>query len=215
MKISAHNLRGEKVKDINLPETVFNLPSNNKLLHQVYVSMMSNKRRVIAHTKDRAERSGSGRKPWKQKGTGNARTGSVRNPIWRKGGVIFGPTKERNFRKKINKKMKSQAIKIALSDKARSKNLLVVDEIKLEKKKTKEFNKALKNLGIKKSVLIGFSEKEKNFYPYCRNIENVTGFPISNLNLVDMLNCKYLMLSKISIKYLEEKYGSAESINHK
>ena len=111
-KVFPVNLKGEKVEDIKLPEAVFNLPSNNSLLHQVYVSMMSNKRQVIAHTKDRAERAGSGRKPWKQKGTGRARTGSVRNPIWRKGGIVFGPSKERNFKKRINQKMKQKSIKI-------------------------------------------------------------------------------------------------------
>jgi len=207
MKIAVHNLKGKKVEDINLSEAVFNLPANNSLLHQVYVSIMSNKRQVIAHTKDRAERSGSGRKPWKQKGTGNARSGSVRNPIWRKGGVVFGPTKERNFKKKINKKMKQKSIKIALSEKFRAGDLTVVDEIKLSEKKTKEFAEALKNLNIEKSALIGFSPREKDGYLYCRNIKKTGGIPVSELNVFDLLNYKQLLLSKNSIEYLEKKYG--------
>ena len=207
MKISVYNLKGKKVEDMDLSETVFNLPANNSLLHQVYVSMMSNRRQVIAHTKDRAERSGSGRKPWRQKGTGNARTGSVRNPIWRKGGVVFGPNKERNFKKKINKKVKQKSIKIALSEKFRAGNLIVVDEIKLEKKKTKEFVKALKKLKVEKSILIGFSPQEKDLYLYCRNIKRTGGISIDKLNIVDMLNYKRLLLSKKSVEYLEKKYG--------
>jgi len=210
MKISVCNLKGKKVEDINLSEAVFNLPANNFLLHQVYVSMMSNRRRVIAHTKDRAERSGSGKKPWKQKGTGNARSGSVRNPIWRKGGVVFGPSKERNFKKKINKKMKQKSIKIALSEKIRTGDLVVVDKIKLSEKKTKEFSLALKNLNIKKSVLIGFSPQEKDFYLYCRNIKKASGIPVSEINVVDLLNYKKLLLSKNSVEYLEEKYGDVK-----
>jgi len=206
MKIAVHNLKGEKVEDIKLSEAVFNLPSNNSLLHQVYVSMMSNKRQVIAHTKDRAERAGSGRKPWKQKGTGRARTGSVRNPIWRKGGIVFGPSKKRNFKKKINRKMKQKSIKIALSEKFRAGELTVVDEIKLDKKKTKEFAETLKSLNIKKSVLIGFSPQEKDFYLYCRNIEKANGISVNELNVIDMLNYKQLILSKKSIEYLEKKY---------
>ncbi|MCD6149844.1 50S ribosomal protein L4 [bacterium] len=209
VKIAVHNLKGEKVEDIKLSEAVFDLPSNNSLLHQVYVSMMSNKRQVIAHTKDRAERAGSGRKPWKQKGTGRARTGSVRNPIWRKGGIVFGPNKERNFKKKINQKMKQKSIKIALSEKFRAGDLTVVDEIKLDKKKTKKFAEALKNLNIKKSVLVGFSFQEEDFYIYCRNIEKANGIPVSELNVVDLLNYKQLMLSKKSIEYLEKKYGAS------
>lgn len=211
MKISVYNLKGKKVEDINLSESVFGLSSNNVLLHQVYVSMLANRRQNLSHTKDRAERSGSGRKPWKQKGTGNARTGSVRNPIWRKGGIVFGPTKDRNFKQKINKKMKLKSIMIAFSEKVRSKSLIAVDEIKLSRKKTKEFAKALEALGIKKSVLISFSEKEKGLYPYCRNLKNVTGVPVDNLSVIDMLNCKYLMLSKDSIKHLEKKYGNLNS----
>jgi len=206
MKIAVHNLSGKKVEDIELPDVVFGVKRNDALLHQVYVAQAGNKRQVLAHTKDRSEVRGSGRKPWRQKGTGNARVGSIRTPIWRGGGITFGPTKDRNFKKGINKKMKSKAVRISLSDKVRSKNLLVVNEIKLKEKKTKEFAKALKNLKIKGSILIGIADKEREMSKYCRNIKKVDPISTSNLNVFDILNHKYLILSKESVKFLEEKY---------
>jgi len=186
-KVSVYNLLGKKVEDISLSDDVFAVPKNDVLLHQVYVAQFANKRTVIAHTKNRGERKGTGKKPWRQKGTGNARVGSRRTPVWRGGGVVFGPTKDRNFKKKINKKMNQKALKIALSEKVRSKNLIIVNEMKLKEKKTKEFAKAL--------IL------------YSRNIPKVNPIPTSNLNVFDILNNKYLVLSKESIKFLENKYG--------
>lgn len=205
-KVSVYNLKGDKVEDIELSKDVFGLPENDALVHQAYVAISSNQREAIAHAKDRSERAGSGKKPWKQKGTGNARTGSVRNPIWRKGGVTFGPTKDRNFKKDINKKMKVKAVKTVLSGKARSKSLIVLDKLDLAEKKTKEFAKGLKNLKANGSSLIGFSDKEKDYYLFCRNIEKVDGVPTRNLNVFDMLNHKNLILTKDSVKYLEEKF---------
>lgn len=206
IKVAVYNIKGEKVGDINLSEEVFGLPANNALLHQVYVSQAANKRIVIAHTKDRGERAGSGKKPWKQKGTGNARVGSARTPVWRKGGVVFGPRKERNFKNKINKKMARKAVRVALSEKARSNNLLVLDEIKLKEKKAKEFFRILENLKIKGSALVGFSDKEKSYSLASRNIKNVYNILVNNLNVSDLLNRKYLLLSEESIKFLENKY---------
>ncbi|OGI16850.1 MAG: 50S ribosomal protein L4 [Candidatus Moranbacteria bacterium RIFCSPHIGHO2_02_FULL_40_12b] len=206
IKVAVYNIKGEKVGDINLSEAIFGLPANNALLHQVYVSQAANKRIVIAHTKDRGERAGSGKKPWKQKGTGNARVGSARTPVWRKGGVVFGPRKERNFKKKINKKMARKAVQVALSEKARSNNLLVLDEMKLKEKKSKEFFRILENLKIKGSALVGFSDKEKEYSLASRNIKNVHNILVNNLNVSDLLNRKYLLLSKESIKFLENKY---------
>ncbi|MCX6765996.1 MAG: 50S ribosomal protein L4 [Candidatus Moranbacteria bacterium] len=205
-KISVYNLSGKKVEDINMPENIFAVPSNNALLHQVYVAQAANRRQIIAHTKDKAEVAGSGKKPWRQKGTGRARVGSVRTPVWRKGGVVFGPTKERNFKKKINEKMKRKAILIALSEKVRSKNLMVVDEIKLKEKKTKLFVKALRNLKIKGSTLIGLSNSEKDIYLCSRNILKVSPLSVKQLNVFDILNHKNLILSKESVKFLEGKY---------
>ncbi len=185
---------------------IFNMPANDSLVHQVYVAQSANRRQVLAHVKDRSETAGSGKKPWAQKGTGRARTGAARNPIWRGGGAIFGPTKNRNFKKKINDKMRKKALLIALSEKARSKNFMVVDEMKLKEKKTKEFAKALKNLKIKGSALVGLSDSEKDVYLYSRNIPKVNPISIKQLNVFDILNHKNLILSKESVKFLEEKY---------
>lgn len=206
MKISAYNLKGVKTKDVELSEDIFNVSSNNELLHQVYVAIGANKRVAIAHTKDKSEVIGSGKKPWKQKGTGRARTGSVKNPIWRKGGVIFGPTKDRNFKKKINRKSKQKAIKIALSEKLRSANLVVIDEISITERKTKEMARALNSLKLKGSILLTLSGDERNLYPYARNIENLTCLPIDTLNVYDILNHKNLILSEDAVKYLKKKY---------
>src|SRR3989339_2196997 len=117
MKIEVYNLAGKKIEDIEASDAVFGLPGNDELLHQVYVAISANQRQVLAHTKTRGERAGSGKKPWRQKGTGRARVGSVRTPVWKKGGVVFGPRKDRNFSQKINQKMKAQAIRMVLAEK--------------------------------------------------------------------------------------------------
>lgn len=205
-KITVYNLEGKKVEDLELPKNVFGASKNDALLHQVYVAQAGNQRVAIAHTKDRSEVAGSGKKPWQQKGTGNARVGQIRNPIWRGGGVTFGPTKDRNFKRKINDKMKKKATIIALSEKARSGKLIVIDELKLKEKKTKEFAMALEKLKIKGKTLVALAQSEKEIYLYSRNIVGINPIPTGNLNVLDILNNKYLILSKESIKFLESKY---------
>ena len=206
MKSVVYNFEGKKVKDIELSDNVFNVPLNADLLHEVYVSMDSNRRMVLAHTKVRGEVAGSGKKPWKQKGTGRARVGSVRNPIWRGGGIVFGPTNERNFKKKINKKVNSKAILMALSEKLRSDDLKIVDKIEAANKKTKDIISGFTALEIKGSKLINLAQGEKENYLYIRNIENTKCIPVDNLNVLDIMNHKNLILSEESVKYLEKKY---------
>lgn len=201
-----YNLEGKEVEKIKLEESVFKLPSNDDLVHQVYVSLVANRRQVIADTKTRGERAGSGIKPWRQKGTGRARVGSVRTPVWRKGGIIFGPTNERNFKKKINKKMNAKAVAVALSGKLRDSEMVIIDKLELEEKKTKKMAQSLKNLNLKGSVLLGFSEKEKDLRLASRNLPRVKNILTSQLNVLDILNRKNLILSKESVKYLENKY---------
>lgn len=206
MKFPVHNLKGEKIKDIELPEKVFGVKENDALLHQVYVSQYANQRQVLAHTKDRAERAGSGKKPWKQKGTGRARVGSVRTPVWRKGGIIFGPTKDRNFKKDVPKKIGRIALAVALSGKARDKELCLVENLVMGEAKTKLMNEAIRNLKIKGKLLVAFSEKEKEAKRASRNIVKVSNIDVKNLNVFEILNNKYLLLSEDGLKVLENKY---------
>lgn len=206
-KIAVKNLKGKKVEEIELSPDIFEVKANDILLHQVYVALHANRRSVIAHTKTRGNRAGSTAKPWRQKGTGRARTGSVRNPIWRKGGVTFGPLNERNFKKKINRKMKKQAIKMVLSGKVSSKEMIVVDNYKLENSKTKEMARSLENLKISKKALLAFSLKEKDSMKNSRNISFVSNITTDSLNVFDMLNNKYLVISKNGIGDLEDRLG--------
>jgi large subunit ribosomal protein L4 len=206
IKFPVYNLKGEKVKDAELPESVFGVKENDALLHQVYVSQYANRRQVSAHTKDRAERAGSGKKPWRQKGTGRARVGSVRTPVWRKGGVVFGPTKDRNFKKDVPKKMGQKALAVVLSAKMRSEELFLVESLAMKEAKTKMMNEAIKNLKIKGSVLVGFSEKERESKRASRNLARISNIDAKNLNVFDVLNHKYLLMSEEGVKILENKY---------
>lgn len=205
-KIAVHNLEGKKVEDIEVSDAVFGEKANNELLHQVYMIISGNQRNPIADTKDKSEVSGSGKKPFRQKGTGNARQGQKRNPVMAGGGVAFGPTSDRNFKRDINKKMKQKAVRIALSEKLRANGLVVVDALKIADAKTKTFAKALKALEVKGSALVGFGESEKEFSLYSRNIAKVNNIATRDLNVFDILNNKYLVISKESVKYLEEKF---------
>jgi len=201
-----HNLEGKKMEELKLADSVFGLPANDDLVHQVYVALMGNKRQVVADTKTRGERAGSGIKPWRQKGTGRARVGSVRTPVWRKGGVVFGPKSDQNFKKKINKKMNAKALATVLSGKLRDSELVIVENFDLKEKKTKKMAAALKNLKIKGSILLSFSDTEKEMIRTSRNLPKVQNISTSQLNVLDILNKKNLILSKESAKYLESKY---------
>lgn len=201
-----YNLEGKKTEELKLSDAVFGLPENDGLVHQVYVALMGNKRQSIADTKSRGERAGSGIKPWRQKGTGRARVGSVRTPVWRKGGVVFGPKSDRNFKKKINKKMNAKALATVLSGKLRDSELLIVDKFDLPEKKTKKMAEALKKLNFKGSVLLSFSDAEKEMVRTSRNLPKVKNIFTSQINVLDILDKKNLILSKESAKYLENKY---------
>jgi len=205
--VKVYNLEGKETEELKLSDSVFGLPANDDLVHQVYVSLMGNKRQVLAHTKNRGERAGSGIKPWRQKGTGRARVGSLRTPTWRGGGVAFGPTKDRNFKKKINKKMNAKAIAMVLSGKLRDKEIIILDKLELANKKTKEMAAVLKKFKLKGSVLLSFGEKEKDLMRLSRNLMKVKNIATDQLNVLEMLDSKNLIMSKESIKYLEKKYA--------
>lgn len=209
-KIKVYDFEGKELEELPIADSVFGLDAQDALIHQVYVAQAANRRQGGAHTKTRGERAGSGKKPWRQKGTGRARVGSVRTPVWRKGGVVFGPRKERNFSQKINKKMNVKAILSVLSRKFQDGQIFAMETLKFTENKTKNAARALKNVKIEGSALVGFGESEKDYMRSSRNIVRVSNLSVAQLNVFDMLNHKNLILSKEAIKYLEEKYGKNE-----
>lgn len=208
MNINVYNLDGNVVGDFELPSGLFDLKRNDELVHQVYLVQSSNRRSGSAHKKNRGEVRGGGKKPWKQKGTGRARVGSSRNPLWKGGGVVFGPTSAINFTKGLNVKMKRKALQIVLSDKFREGKVKLVESLELEEKKTRVFVKMLSGLNIQESSLMVFSEIEKGNYRMARNIKKVSTLETSQLNVLDLMNTEYLVMSRSSIEQMVEKYAS-------
>ncbi len=206
MLVKCYDQLGKVVSQTRLPSEVFGVKVNPDLVHQVVVSQMANRRRVIAHTKSRAEVRGGGRKPWRQKGTGRARAGSIRSPIWRGGGVTFGPTKKRVFKKKINKKMKRKALLMVLSGKVKNNLLILLDKIKIDEPKTKLMAKILEKLQVQGSCLIALSRMDKNLILAARNFPELETIQAKDLNALDVLNFKYLLLPKDSVKTIEETF---------
>ena len=210
LKTQLYNQKGEKIKEIDLPDKVFGVDFNPDLIHQVVVSQMANRRQVSAHTKDRGEVRGGGRKPWRQKGTGRARVGSNRSPIWRGGGITFGPTNERNFKKIIPLKMKRKALLIALSQKAKDKTIIVLDKLELKNPKTKEMAEIIKNQKLdaknKNSVLVVLSDKDENIKRAGKNIANTAITQAKDLNCLDILKYKYIMMPEKAIKVIEKTF---------
>lgn len=207
MLVKTYNQKGEEGKKTKLIPEVFEVKINQDLVHQVIVSQRSTRRKRIAHTKDRGEVRGGGRKPWRQKGLGKARHGSIRSPIWAGGGVTFGPRKEKIFTRKIPKKMKRKALFMVLSGKVKNNLLVLVDELKLAQPKTKEFLEILKNLPCKDgSSLIALPKIDKNIILSVRNIPKVETMPAKDLNCLDLLTFKYLVMPKESIKVISETF---------
>jgi len=207
MKIDTYNQNGEKTGQTLLPKEIFDVPVNSDLVWQVVVSQAANKRLPWAHTKDRSEVSGGGRKPWAQKGLGRARHGSIRSPLWRHGGITFGPRKEKIFKKKIPKKMKRKALFMVLSQKSKDDELILVDKLKVEKPKTKKFFEILKKLPLKKiNALVALSRLDQNFILAARNIPEVQTILAKDLNCLDLLSFKYLIMPKDSIKVIKETF---------
>ncbi len=213
LNIKVYNQSVEPVKELELTDKIFGVKASNELLHQAVIAQMANARQVLAHTKGRAEVSGGGKKPWKQKGTGRARAGSSRSPIWIGGGVTFGPTKDRNFKKKINQKMKQKALFMALSDKFSTNSLVIIDNLEFEEYKTKKFNTLLtaveKNVlnNERRNILIVNEATEEKAKNSCRNLEGVKVINLENINLVDLLNYKNLLLTENVVKVLTDRYN--------
>jgi large subunit ribosomal protein L4 len=206
MKVNVLDQEGKEAGTALLPKEVFGIEINPDLIHQVVVSQMANRRMVIAHTKDRAQVRGGGKKPWRQKGTGRARHGSRRSPLWKGGGVTFGPTKQRNFKKDINKKMRRKAMFMVLSAKAENNLLIVLEKLVLEAAKTKAMASILKKMPFKGSLLIVLPKLEKNIVRASRNIPDLATIEARNLNALDLLSYKYLLMPKDSIKEIKETF---------
>ena len=215
-KVTVKNIGGKDVKELSLPEFVFGAAANDVLLHQVYVALTANKRVAIAHTKDRGERSGSGIKPWRQKGTGRARAGATRSPLWRKGGVTFGPTKERNFSKNTTAKMRQKAVMIALSEKLRAGKLIVLDALSYTNQKTKLFAETINALGItRKSLTVALSMTELPLTKISRNIPKIENTLTENLNVVQLLDHEYVLMTEESVGILEKRFAAWETVSKK
>lgn len=198
MSVEVYNLKGEKVKTISVGP-IFKTPINANLLYLVYHSILSNRRKPLAHTKDRSEVRGGGRKPWRQKGTGRARHGSIRSPLWIKGGVTFGPRKEKNYQKKINSKAKVKALKMALSSKYQDKELMIIEDPQ-EITKTKEMAQLLDKLTAKKKTLVVLAKNQNKLVRFFRNLPYVSINFENNLDLVEILNRKYLIFTESAFK---------------
>ena len=198
------------MSEIKLNEAIFGLPWNDDLVHQAERVAFANQRPVLASTKDRSEVRGGGRKPWRQKGTGRARHGSIRSPLWKGGGVTFGPTSERNFKLKINKKMAQKALITALSGKAKDNEILILDDLKLPAPKTKEMAKVMLNFSQIKNALLVISEPNENVKRAGNNLPNLEIININNLNILDILKYQYVILTKDGIEYLNKKYASVK-----
>jgi large subunit ribosomal protein L4 len=207
MKIAVLNQKGETVSDTLLPKEIFEVPMNADLVHQVVSAQIANKRQKIAKTKDRAEVRGGGKKPWRQKGTGRARHGSIRSPLWKGGGVTFGPRPERVLKKKVTKKMKRKALFMVLSAKAKDKQILVLDNLELERPKTKLMAEILNKLFLKEGTgLVVLPKKEDNLIKSTRNIEGAKPLSAKDLNILDLLSYKYLLMPKDAIKVIKETF---------
>ena len=205
-KIDVYNIEGKKVSDLELNESVFGIEPNEKIVHSVLVNYLANQRQGTANTKTRAEVSGGGRKPWRQKGTGRARQGSIRAPQWFKGGIALGP-KPRDYSYTLNKKEKRLAIKSVLSSKVLENNLVVVDKLSFDEIKTQKMVKALDALKVEGKTLIVLPEKNENVQKSARNIEGVKTSLVNTINVYDLLKYNKLVLTVDSVKNLEEVYA--------
>jgi large subunit ribosomal protein L4 len=225
MEAIIYNTKGKESGKLTLSESVFGLPWNADLVHQVATSMASSQRTPVAHTKNRGEVSGGGKKPWQQKGTGRARHGSTRSPIWVGGGVTHGPRNDKNYDRKINKKMKAKALYTILSKKYKDGQIVFVDDISFRMPKTKEAVSVLSALSkisgyemilSKKnnSAILAFSKKDVSTEKSFHNFNNILVDEVRNLNPLDLLNYKYLIIEnpEKSLAQIDSKLGDAKAV---
>lgn len=206
MKLDLYQQSGEKKGTVDANDKIFAAPVNEELMRLALVRQLSNARQANAHVKSRSDVSGGGKKPWRQKGTGRARFGSSRNPIWKGGGVAFGPSNEMNFRKRMPKKARRAALFSALSQKVAGKSLFALDQFDVKAPKTKDFKKMLDKLPVERSLLVVLSEKDENLEKSASNLPNVKAILVDYLNLHDLLKYEKVMFLEPAIKKAEELF---------
>jgi len=217
LKAPLYNQKGEEIGTTNLPEKIFGVKYLPDLISQAFRAYRSKLRKPLAHTKGRGEVRGGGRKPWRQKGTGRARHGSRRSPIWKGGGVTFGPRKERKFELELPKKMRIKALCSVLSRKLHDQEVKVIDDITLEKAKTKDMEAILKNFLPESKkykyqrTLVALPKTSTSIMRATRNLPYARSLEARNLNVHDLLNYRYLILPKESIRVLEATFGASKS----
>lgn len=206
-KVAVYNICGEKVGELELLKEVFDVEIKKYAVHQVVVAQLANKRQGTQSAKTRAEVSGGGKKPWRQKGTGRARQGSIRSPQWIHGGVVFAP-KPRDYRMSIPKSLKKVAMRSVLTSKVKEDSMIVLDSISFSEPKTKEMIKVIDSLKIDNKVLLVTENSNKNVYRSSTNLQNVKVIPVNSINVYDLLKYDNLVITQDAVKKLEEVYSN-------
>ncbi|MBR5468694.1 MAG: 50S ribosomal protein L4 [Firmicutes bacterium] len=209
--VKVYNMSGAEVGTINLNDEIFGIDVNEHAMHLAVVQYLANQRQGTQSAKTRAEVSGGGRKPWRQKGTGRARQGSIRSPQWTGGGVVFAP-KPRDYSFKLNKKLKRVALKSALTTKAVENKIIVVDELTLETVKTKEMAKVLTNINAGQALIV-MDGSNKNVMLSARNIPEVKTAAVNTINFYDLLKYNTLVMTKEAVAKIEEVYALWQILN--
>lgn len=202
-EVEVKNLKNKVVEKLELADEVFNYTARETLVWEAVRAYRAAQRKGTHATKTRAAVRGGGRKPWKQKGTGRARAGSIRSPLWKKGGVTFGP-QPRDYEQSFPKKKRRGALKMVLSDKLRNQKLTVIDDFSLESHRTKEFLAVLEKFKLEEKILVVDDRENRNLYLSARNLPGVKSVPTVGLNVYDLLNCRHLLISKRAILALQE-----------
>lgn len=205
-KVALYDIKGSQIGDVELSEDVFGVEVNTHVMYEAVKNYLANQRQGTQSAKTRAEVRGGGRKPWRQKGTGRARQGSIRAPQWKGGGVVFAP-KPRDYSYSIPKKVKRLALKSALSSKVLEQEIIVVDQLVLEQPKTKEMVKVLKNLNSNKKTLIVIPERDEDIIRAAANIPGVKTTYVNTINVYDILNCDSFLITKEAVNKVEEVYA--------
>ena len=203
--VSVYNMEGKEVGKIDLSDAIFGVEVNEHLVHMAVLQQLADNRQGTQKAKTRSEVSGGGRKPWRQKGTGHARQGSIRAPQWKGGGVVFAPV-PRDYSFKMNKKEKRAALKSALTDKAQNNNLIVVDELKFDEIKTKKFAEVMNNLKATRKALVVLADNDQNVVLSARNLAEANTTLTNTLNVYDIVNARTLVLTKDAVAKIEEVY---------